>query len=79
MYRKREKRLCSLCNKEEVGDEYHYVMVGPLFQAARDEFFPKYFRKKPSVFKFLQMVDSNNATTLKGLARFLNILFSIFK
>ena len=79
LYRKREKRLCSLCDKEDVGDEYHYIMVCPFFQAARDEFFPKYFRKKPSVFKFLQLVDSNNATTLKGLARFLNILFSIFK
>ena len=79
LYKDRDKRLCTICNLGDVGDEYHYVMLCPVFKEAREEFLTKYFRNKPSVFKYIELVNSTNFKVLRGLARFLNILFSIFQ
>ena len=79
LYRERNKRLCSICNLNEVGDEYHYLMICPIFKEAREEFLTKYYYKKPSVYKYIELVNSTNSKTLLGLSKFLNILFSIFK
>ena len=79
LYRERSKRLCSLCTLNEVGDEYHYVMICPIFKEAREEFLSKYYFTKPSVYKYIELVNSGNHKILLGLSKFLNILFSIFK
>ena len=79
LYREKSKRLCSICSLNDVGDEYHYIMICPIFSEAREEFLPKYFCKKPSVYKYLELVNSNNTKTLSGLSKLTNLLFSIFK
>ena len=79
LYREKSKRLCSLCTLNEVGDEYHYLMICPIFKEAREEFLAKYYCKKPSVYKYIELVNSTNQKVLLGLSKFLNILFSIFK
>ena len=79
LYREKSKRLCSLCTLNEVGDEYHYLMTCPISKEAREEFLAKYYFKKPSVYKYIELVNSTNQKILLGLSKFLNILFSIFK
>ena len=79
LYREKSKRLCSLCTLNEIGDEYHYIMICPIFSEARKYFLPKYFHKKPSVYKYIELVNSVSSKTLSGLSKLLNILFSFFK
>ena len=79
LYREKSRRLCSICNLNEVGDEYHYIMICPIFKEAREEFLAKYYFKKPSVYKYIELVNSKNHKILLGLSKFLNILFSVFK
>ena len=79
LFKERNERLCTICDLKEVGDEYHYVMICPIFREAREEFFTKYFRTKPSVFKYIELINSTNFKVLKGLAKFLEIVFTIFQ
>ena len=78
-YKDRNKRLCTMCNSGDIGDEYHYLIVCPMFQEARVKFLKKYFYVKPSVFKFLQLINSEQRKELVNLSKFLKILFSVFK
>ena len=78
-YKDRNKRLCTMCNSGEIGDEYHYLIVCPMFQEARVKFIAKYFYVKPSVFKFLQLINSEEHNVLIKLSKFIKILFSVFK
>ena len=32
----RENRKCNLCNLEEIGDEFHYILNCPYFKQYRD-------------------------------------------
>ena len=73
------KRFCTLCHTGEVGDEYHYVLICPIFLEARKQFIQKYYYSRPSVFKFLELINSENKIILVKLAKFLKIVFSIFK
>ena len=75
----RHKRLCTLCNNNDVGDEFHYLIICPMFHEARIQFIPKYFRVRPSVFKFLELINSNEKKTLTNLSKFIKIIFSVFK
>ena len=78
-YKDRNKRVCTMCNSGELGDEYHYLIVCPIFQEARVKFIAKYFYVKPSVFKFLQLINSEECNVLIKLSKFIKILFSVFK
>ena len=78
-FKDRNKRFCTMCNTGDIGDEYHYLLVCPLFQEARIKFIPKSFYVKPSVFKFLQLINSEEHKVLIQLSRFIKIIFSVFK
>ena len=78
-FKDRMKRLCTLCQTGEVGDEYHYVLICPVFLEARKELIQKHYYSRPSVFKFLELINSENKIILVKLAKFLKIVFSIFK
>ena len=61
----------------EVGDEYHFVMNCPVFQEDRDKFLPMINNdKSPSA--FIKLLKSDDIKILRGLAKFLKILFEIF-
>ena len=40
-----------MCNSRDVDDEFHYLLICPMFEENRGKFIAKYFYKKPSVFK----------------------------
>ena len=60
LYREKTKGLSWLPNLNEVGDEYHYIMICPIFKEAREEFLSKYYFTKPSVYKYIELVNSWN-------------------
>ena len=36
-----EQRLCTLCDNGAVGDEYHFVMICPVYQKLRSTYLPQ--------------------------------------
>ena len=69
-YKERNKRVCTMCNSGDIGDEMHYLLICPMFQEARVKFIAKHFYKKPSVFKFLRLINTENRTELINLSKF---------
>ena len=59
------ERTCFNCNIIE--DEFQFVLVCPLYTHFR-HYIPKYYKNKPSMFKFLELLNSNNTKIVRRLA-----------
>ena len=60
----------------EVEDEYHFLLVCPFFADVRKILFKKYFYTRPSMFKFKNLMNTNNKGVLLNLAKFIKEGFS---
>ena len=65
-----ENRLCSICDMNEVGDEYHYILKCPAFQDHRNRYLSEFYITNPNMEKFAQLFQSSNNTVLCKLAKF---------
>ncbi|CAL4206496.1 unnamed protein product, partial [Meganyctiphanes norvegica] len=49
-YQPYEERVCSMCNRNEIGDEYHYILQCPIFKSHRRKFLNNYYLDVVTVF-----------------------------
>ena len=63
----RNERKCTICDLE---DEYHFVLVCPVYADLRKKYMKKYFYKKRSVHKFIELMSTKNNSILKNLSKF---------
>ena len=75
----RAQRLCTLCDRSDVEDEYHFVIICPLYSHLRVSYIRPYYYKKPSVYKFVQLMQSDNLSILRNLGKYLQVAFSLCK
>ena len=73
----RNERKCILCNKNEIEDEFHFVLICPLFEVIRRKYINKHFYIKPNMFKFVQLLNSDNENVLKKLSLFCKHAFKL--
>ena len=66
----RNQRKCSKCRLNEIQDEYHFILVCPYFIDLRNTFISNYFTQNPSMYKFLQLLNSNKRKEIINLANF---------
>jgi len=69
------ERICHVCTTLE--DEYHFVLECSLYLNLRKKFIPPYYWKKPSVFKFIDLLSSNNVCLFQKLGCYINYAFKI--
>ena len=74
-----EDRVCLLCNKGDIGDEYHYVMACAFFKKERQKFIDVYYWNNPNCIKFGSLFSSNDIKTLCNLSKFTKIISDKFK
>ena len=72
------ERKCSLCNKNDIGDEFHYLLVCPLFQEDRCNLLKPFYYQRPNILKFKSLMTSTNKKVLSNLAKFVNIIMNKF-
>ncbi|MCU7800877.1 MAG: reverse transcriptase family protein [gamma proteobacterium symbiont of Lucinoma myriamae] len=72
------ERKCSLCNLNDIGDEFHYLFKCTYFSSERNELLKAYFYKRPNILKFSELLTSNNEACLKRLSKFVNIIMNKF-
>ena len=72
----RPERLCTKCNDEDIGDEFHYIMKCPFFYAKRKELIPIKYWKYPNVLNFEYLFCSENKTLLIKLVLFIKIIMA---
>ena len=71
----RRDRLCNCCNMSVIEDEYHFLLVCPLYRELRMRYFPKYFCNWPNIDKLYKLLNiSSNQKQIK-LALYINNSF----
>ena len=65
----RANRLCLRCNMRMVEDEYHFLLVCPLYADIRRKYLAPYYCRWPSVNKFKSLMKSTNRKTLINLSK----------
>ncbi len=63
------ERKCDLC--QVLDDEYHFVLECRHHAETRERYLPTYFTKNPSMFKFTQLISSDNSTQLNKLSKYI--------
>ena len=64
----RPQIICNLCDKRDIEDEFHFIFVCSIYSNIRSKYIKKYFFQRPSMFKFIELMQSNNVNVLRKLA-----------
>ena len=72
-------RKCNLCNRNDLGDEFHYLFNCKKFDNDRNKYLKKYYITRPNMFKYEKLMNSNSFTTLKNLALFVTKIMKTFE
>ena len=66
----RDFRCCPYC-EVLVEDEYHFLLICPLYTEIREKFLPNTFTNQPSEDKFLKLMSSGNETVIRNCAMYI--------
>ena len=70
-----EQRTCIVCNRLE--DEYHFVIECNLYTDLRVKYIPSYYRNRPNMQKFIELMSSENESVLRKLSAFVHAAFLV--
>ena len=73
-----ETELCTLCDLNVNGDEYHYIMICPYFRQSRELYLKHCLYTRPNMLKFSQLFSSENKRTLSRLAKLITVIMMQF-
>ena len=74
-----DERLCTICNDNSIGDQFHYIFQCSYFNDFRKKLIKKYYRIRPNVIKMSQLFQSTNRTELLNLAKFIKTICMQFR
>ncbi len=76
--RPRSERLCDLCNLDDLGDEYHYLMKCPFFHTHHVTFLKDEHIQQCNMLDMKHNINSENIEELKNLLKFVSIIMKYF-
>lgn len=71
-----ENRKCHICHVE-IEDEFHFLFKCPLYNDDRTKLVPRYYRVNPSMFKLIELMNSQNTRLINRIAKFVYNSFKI--
>ena len=74
-YKPVSDRLCNICNRLE--DEYHFVIECTLYHSLRRKYIDRIYWNRPSMHKFIQLMQSKNLRTIINLSIYVCKAFKI--
>ena len=74
-----ELRKCTLCNTGDIEDEYPVTLVCEQFSDARRKYFKKYFYRRPSMAKFVELMNTKSDRERYRLTLFVNIVLKEYE
>jgi hypothetical protein len=63
----------------EVGDEFHYMLVCPFFCHQRERYIPTYYFSRPNVLKFKELLSTENFDLFKNIVFLARSIIEHFK
>lgn len=70
--------ICTLCDMNVRGDEYHYIFICSFFNDKRNLYLDPYFCRYPSDVKFEQLFTQTNKKKISRLAKFTKAIIEQF-
>lgn len=67
----RNERICKCCNMSKIENEYHFLLVCPLYAELRRNFFKPYFCHWPNMNKFDNLMMSKSKQAILNVAKFI--------
>ena len=67
-------RKCNLCNLNDIGDEFHYLLKCPYFNYERNKFISHVNTNSTNIFTFKKIMTDNNLNNMINLCRFIEIV-----
>ena len=64
-------RICQFCNMNCIEDEYHFLLVCPVYRDLRQKYLKKYYYTWASINKFKLLLTSKSETIIKQLGHYL--------
>ena len=74
-----EDRTCTLCESNEIGDEFHYLFECSEFNDIRVKYIKKYYYNHPSAYKMNKLFNESNYKQLLNLGKFIYEVIQKFK
>ena len=69
----RVNRKCTMCNLNDIEDEYHFILICPLYSELRSKYIKKFYYQRPSVAKLIKLLSVNNVKELCCLGKYLHL------
>ena len=66
----RSDRLCKFCNLNVVENEYHFLLVCPLYIDIRKKYFNSYYCHWPTLKKFENLMSTKSKCKINNLAKY---------
>ena len=63
---------------QRVGDEYHFLLECPELQELRNDFLPHFFTTKPGMYKFQQLMSSQDGKVIINMFKCIKVDSTIF-
>ncbi len=67
----RQDRKCTLCNLNDVEDEFHFILKCPVYNDLRNKYIKSYYRRRPSMFKLIELLNVDRDKEINNLCKFL--------
>ena len=61
----------------DIGDEYHYLMVCSRLITLRKKYLASYYYNRPNTLKFEKLMKSKNPTVIRKLCLFIKDIFEL--
>lgn len=71
-------RKCVLCHKNDIGDEFHYLLICPTFINERKKLLEPVYYQRPNILKYQSLLNSRNKKTLSNLSKFVKVIMNTF-
>ena len=72
------ERRCTLCNYSDIQDEFHITLCCVKFKSLREKYIKPYYYRRPSMQKFVELMNTDNRRDLHRLMIFLKLLFKLY-
>ncbi len=67
----RHERTCQYCTSGDIEDEYHFMIVCDRYTELRTKYISRYYRHNPSMYKFIQLLQSSNRKVVNNLSYYI--------
>ena len=71
-------RKCNLC-KNEIGDEYHYLLVCDSLTEHRKQYISRAIIQRPNIMKYESLMNTNNKKLLASISKFIKVIYTVIK